>query len=127
MRSILDKIAQKEEKYNNNIAEISKLETDNSRIMADICCDIRNSKIDILKEIETNNYYLKKLPQTTDLIDEIVEIISDDKVDDSNAKIVIQVLKEIRYRNNNNDIEGTERKRIFDRFLENVKKDFKEC
>lgn len=55
MFDILGEITKRNERYNNNITKISVLEEENDRLMAEICCDIQNSKNDILKEIKDIN------------------------------------------------------------------------
>lgn len=48
----LDEITRKEEKYNNNIQKISIIEKENERLMAEMCCNIKNSQDNILEEIK---------------------------------------------------------------------------
>lgn len=95
MLSILDEITQKNDKYNNNITKISVLEEENDRIMAEICYDIKNSKNSILEEIKRNKDYLELLPKTASLLEGVENAISNDEVNSSSAKLVIEVLSEI--------------------------------
>lgn len=101
MFDILDEITRKNEKYNNNIIKISVLEEDNDRLMAEICYDIRNSKNDILKEININEDYLKLLPKTAGSLEFVIKALSNDEVNNiASAKLVMEVLLEIEKHNN---------------------------
>lgn len=101
MFDILGEITKRNERYNNNITKISVLEEENDRLMAEICCDIQNSKNDILKEIKDNQEYLNMLSKTAGSLDVVIKAISNNEVNNiSIAKLVIEVLLEIEKHDN---------------------------
>lgn len=101
MYSILDEINRKNDKYNNNITKIGELEKENDRLIAEICYTIKNSKNNILEEIDLNKDYLKMLPNTGQSVDFVMKKLSNDEIDISSAKFVIELLVEIEKHNSN--------------------------
>lgn len=124
MRSILDEITEKNKEYDNNIIKMSVLEERNDRLMAEICYDIIKSRNNILKEIEENKDYLKLLPKTAATVDGVIEYISNDELNSSNVKLIIEILLEIQKHNNYNKDENMKLsipKRIFDKYAKKIK------
>lgn len=95
----LDEITQKEEKYNNNIQKISIIEKENERLMAEMCCNIKNSQDNILEEIKKNQDYLKFLPEISPILEMVQDALSNDTIDVSSAKLTLEILHEIQKHN----------------------------
>lgn len=95
----LDEITQKEEKYNNNIQKISVIEKENERLMAEMCCNIKNSQENILEEIKKNQDYLKFLPEISPILEIVQDALSNDTIDISSAKLTLEILHEIQRHN----------------------------
>lgn len=95
----LDEITRKEEKYNNNIQKISIIEKENERLMAEMCCNIKNSQDNILEEIKKNQDYLKFLPEISPILEMVQDALSNDTIDISSAKLTLEILHEIQKHN----------------------------
>ncbi|MCM1234235.1 MAG: hypothetical protein NC489_29375 [Ruminococcus flavefaciens] len=126
MYEIVNELARKNDKYNNNIEKISVLETENDRLMAEIYLDIKNAGNDILKEIYQNEEYLKLLPAISPSLDIVIEAISNEEVNNQSiAKLIIEILMEIKVHGNNvkKDESKSTSKNFLDKFVKIVKED----
>ena len=134
MYDIVNELTRKNDKYNNNIEKISVLENENDRLMAEICLDIKNAGNDILKEINKNEEYLKLLPAISPSLDIVIKAISDGEVNNGSiAKLIIEILMEIKVHDNNvkwqqsnlrdKDESKSTSKNLFDKFVKIVKED----
>lgn len=119
----LDEITQKEEKYNNNIQKISIIEKENERLMAEMCCNIKNSQDNILEEIKKNQDYLKFLPEISPILEMVQDALSNDTIDISSVKLILEILHEIQKHNlenqdnlSNKNINKSAIKGIIDKF-----------
>lgn len=102
MFDILDELSQTEKMYDNNLEQIEELEKKNIRLTSEMCLNIKKSKSEIIKKINDNEDYLKLNPNMSGIIDDFLKQISYDKINDiSKAKMVIEILREIKEHNQN--------------------------
>lgn len=102
MFDILDELSQTEKMYDNNLEQIEELEKKNIRLTSEMCLNIKKSKSEIIKKINDNEDYLKLNPNMSGIIDDFLKQISYDEINDiSKAKMVIEILREIKEHNQN--------------------------
>lgn len=97
MIDIFEELSQTEEMYDNNLEQLQEIEKKNIRLTAEMCLVIKKSKNEIIKMINDNEDYLKMNPHISEYIDIFLQQISYDEINDiSKAKIIIEILKEIK-------------------------------
>lgn len=122
---IIGNIDNQVDQYDNNLRQINRLESEEDRLLSELCYTIFSSKQEILQLLEDNSQYLSFLPSAS-VLDNVIDDLNNDKIKTmAQVKLLQQLLDAINKHKvqTKRNLERSQNENVLKRFTRLVRED----